>query len=126
MLLTLGRRSVAAFAADTAHLFVVRCVDPPQPPLPPRHELLLARGPFTEDGERDLLVGHAVRLLVTRDSGGDATAPKLSAARALGVPVVLVDRPPPPTAGVTLTTVADAASWAARPAHPARPGDTGR
>ena len=60
--------------------------------LPARSELVLARGPFALDDERALLRRHRVDVVVAKDSGG-ATDAKLVAARELGVPVVLVDRP---------------------------------
>ncbi|MEU8520776.1 cobalt-precorrin-6A reductase [Streptomyces sp. NBC_01216] len=93
--LTTGRLGLAAFAA-CPQWFLVRSVDPPDTPLPARAELLLDRGPFTLDGERALLRRHRVDVLVTKDSGGAATAPKLAAAREAGIPVVVVRRPPAP------------------------------
>jgi precorrin-6A/cobalt-precorrin-6A reductase len=94
---TTGRRDLGAFAGDGTHHYLVRTVDPPTGPTPPRMTLLLDRGPYTLDGERALM--HDVQLLVTKDSGGSLTVAKLDAARELGVPVVMVDRPPLP-AGV--------------------------
>ncbi|MGW7663773.1 cobalt-precorrin-6A reductase [Streptomyces sp. NPDC054756] len=93
VLLTTGRLGLAAFAHLDGLRFVVRCVEPPEPPMPAHTDVLLARGPFTVPGETDLLRDHRVDVLVTKDSGGSATAPKLTAARRLGVPVVVVRRP---------------------------------
>ncbi|MFF9127274.1 cobalt-precorrin-6A reductase [Streptomyces sp. NPDC014889] len=102
--LTTGRLDLAAFAhlADTH--FVVRSVEPPEPPMPPDTRVVLARGPFTVTGEKELLRAHRVDVLVTKDSGGAATAAKLAAARELGLPVVVVRRPPLPP---ELTAVPD-------------------
>ncbi|WP_241827099.1 cobalt-precorrin-6A reductase [Streptomyces graminilatus] len=95
--LTTGRMGLAAFADLPGDLwFVVRSVDAPEPPHPPRMEVLLDRGPFTLDGERELLRRYRVDVLVTKDSGGAATAPKLTAAREAGLPVVVVRRPTVP------------------------------
>ncbi|MFF4097225.1 cobalt-precorrin-6A reductase [Streptomyces sp. NPDC001834] len=97
--LTTGRLGLAAFAAapgaDRLH-FLVRSVEPPDPPLPRHTEVILDRGPYTVEGETELLRAHAVDVLVTKDSGGPATAAKLTAARHLGLPVVMVRRPPAP------------------------------
>lgn len=95
-LLAIGRQEVAAFAGVDDVWFLLRAIDPPDPPLPPRHELLLARGPFALDDERALLREHAISVVVTKDSGGDATRAKLDAARELGLPVLMVRRPPAP------------------------------
>ena len=93
--LTTGRQGLAAFA-DTDAWFLVRCVDPPDPPLPARHELLLDRGPYALEDELALIDAHELDLVVTKDSGGDHTAAKLVAARERGLPVVVVRRPPRP------------------------------
>ncbi|MEV3870063.1 cobalt-precorrin-6A reductase [Streptomyces sp. NPDC049906] len=112
--LTTGRMGLAAFTG-TPELdrlwFLVRSVDPPEPPVPPRCEVLLDRGPFTLDGERGLLAAHRVDVLVTKDSGGPATAPKLTAAREAGVPVVIVRRPPVPAGVPVVTGPEEAARW---------------
>jgi precorrin-6A/cobalt-precorrin-6A reductase len=104
VLLTTGRRDLAAFAESTA-FFVIRAITAPDPPLPPRRELLLDRGPYTVAGERALLDRHAIDLIVTKDSGGDATEAKLAAARERGLPVIVIDRPPAPPGVPTRPTV---------------------
>lgn len=95
LLVTTGRQGASAFAGVAAWC-LMRSIEPPVPPLPARHEVLLARGPFTLDGERALMREKRIDVLVTKDSGGDDTAAKLDAARELGLPVVVVRRPPPP------------------------------
>jgi precorrin-6A/cobalt-precorrin-6A reductase len=112
VLLTTGRGGLELFA-DCPHRFVIRTVDPPEGRLPADHVLLLSRGPYHLPGERAVLTEHGVRLLVTKDSGGAMTTAKLTAARELGVPVVMVDRPPMPGAGLVpvVTDVAGAVDW---------------
>jgi len=110
VLLTTGRQGLGAFAAADACWFLVRTVDPPGPPLPRYCEVLLDRGPFTLDGERALLAGRRIDVLVTKDSGGPLTAAKLDAARELRLPVVMVDRPVAVDAP-TVETVAAALAW---------------
>ncbi|MCO1659814.1 cobalt-precorrin-6A reductase [Pseudonocardia sp. S2-4] len=109
--LSTGRSELAVFA-PVDRWFLVRSVDPPEPPVPARMRVLLDRGPFTLDGERALLREHAVDVLVTKDSGGPAA--KLAAARELGVPVVVVARPPLPPGVPAVATVAAAAGWVSR------------
>jgi precorrin-6A/cobalt-precorrin-6A reductase len=108
--LTTGRLGLAAFAELTARC-VIRSVDPPSPPLPERTTVVLARGPFTVTAELALMRQHGVDVVVTKDSGGDMTAAKLTAARELGLPVVLVRRPPVPPGVLTVATVEDALAW---------------
>ncbi|MFD0401036.1 cobalt-precorrin-6A reductase [Kitasatospora sp. NPDC127121] len=109
--LTTGRQGIAAFAhLDHLH-FLARSVDPPEPPLPSTLEVLLDRGPFTLDGERALLREHRIDVVVTKDSGGAATAPKLTAARELGLPVVVVERPPLPDGVPAAPDVPGAVRW---------------
>ncbi|QEU91264.1 cobalt-precorrin-6A reductase [Streptomyces kanamyceticus] len=111
--LTTGRMGLAAFAGpELAGLwFLVRSVDAPERPIPARVEVLLDRGPFTLDGERELLRRHRIDVVVTKDSGGSATAPKLVAAREAGVPVVVVRRPPGPEGVAAVATPGEAVAW---------------
>ncbi|MEV2218012.1 cobalt-precorrin-6A reductase [Streptomyces sp. NPDC050997] len=109
--LTTGRLGLAAFAHLTDLHFVVRSVELPQSPMPPHTEVLLARGPFTVADETALLNDHCVDVLVTKDSGGRATAAKLTAARELRLPVVVVQRPPLPEAVSTVPDVAGVLAW---------------
>jgi precorrin-6A/cobalt-precorrin-6A reductase len=110
VLLTTGRGGLEVFA-HLPNRFIIRAVDPPEPPLPPDHVVVLARGPYTVAGERALLSQHHVRTLVTKDSGGEMTAAKLVAARELGVAVVMVDRPPAPEGAFTVAEPAGALAW---------------
>lgn len=109
--LTIGQNELAPFARAPWHQYLIRSVDPPDPALlPPAARVLTARGPFREDEERRLLDQERVEILVTKNSGGAATAPKLAAARALGIRVVMVARPPCPAAA-TVPDAAGALRW---------------
>lgn len=111
VLLTVGQKDLAPFAAAPQHHYVIRSIERPSAEsLPPHFELISARGPFAEDQERALLQQHRIETLVTKNSGGEATVAKLGAARALGVPVIMVRRPQMPTLdGVEVETATDAA-----------------
>jgi precorrin-6A/cobalt-precorrin-6A reductase len=109
--LTTGRSGTAAFA-DVDAWFLIRAVTAPDADtLPRRHHLVLSRGPYRYDGELALLRQHRIDALVTKNSGGAMTRPKLDAASALGVAVVMVDRPPLPEGVTTVSTVDEAADW---------------
>ncbi|NEA87646.1 cobalt-precorrin-6A reductase [Streptomyces sp. SID14436] len=109
--LTTGRMGLAAFADLDGLWFLVRSVDPPAAPHPARMETLLDRGPFTLDGEREVLRRHRIDVVVTKDSGGAATAPKLTAAREAGLPVVVVRRPAAPAGVPVVPGPEEAARW---------------
>jgi precorrin-6A/cobalt-precorrin-6A reductase len=109
--LTTGRRDLDVFAADDRHRFLVRAVDPPDGPVPPRMTLVLDRGPYTVEGESALMREHGIGVLVSKNSGGPMTAAKLQAARSLHVQVVMVQRPPLPRGTAAVTTVAEAVRW---------------
>jgi precorrin-6A/cobalt-precorrin-6A reductase len=93
VLLTIGRQEVGAFAGCERAWFLVRSIDPPQEKLPPNSRLILARGPFSLDAELELLQSETINWMVSKNSGGAATYSKIAAARALGIPVVMLDRP---------------------------------
>ena len=122
VLLTVGSKALRPFHHAPAHHYLVRCIDPPDPALlPPDAELLLARGPFTLDGEIALLAGRRIELLVSKNSGGTATAPKLQAARRLGLPVLMIERPAPAGDASATATAADAMRWLSALRHERAP-----
>lgn len=108
--LTIGHRDLAAFAGLAGVYFLARLIEPPAAPLPIDCELIFGRGPFTLDHERIIIARHAIDLLVTKASGGVATAAKLAAARAVGIPVVMLRRPNG-GGGATVERVEDAVKW---------------
>ena len=108
--LTIGRKDLAPFRNAPQHRYVVRSVDPPpQDLLPDGAVFIAARGPFALENEENLLTEHRIETVVTKNSGGSATAAKLTAARRLGLPVVMVERPPAP--GASVPTVDEAWDW---------------
>lgn len=95
--LPMGRLSLAPFAAAPQHFYLVRSVDPPGDlPFLPRHHAIVARPPFSRESEIALLREERIDVIVTKNSGGDATITKLDAARDLSLPVVMIARPPEP------------------------------
>ncbi|MFD1950384.1 cobalt-precorrin-6A reductase [Sphingomonas arantia] len=111
VMLALGRMHVGAFAARPQHRYLLRFVDRPQvAPALPLHDLVVDRGPFTEAGDTALMRAHGTELVVCKNAGGDGASAKLAAARALGVPVVMIDRPwlPP---RVAVESVAEVLDW---------------
>lgn len=108
--LTTGRQELEPFAHVCGAWFLVRAIEQPhRMPLASAH-VVLARGPFDEADELALMQSHDIDMLVTKNSGGAAAAGKLSAARALGIRVVMVRRPLMP-AGAIVAHIADALAW---------------
>jgi precorrin-6A/cobalt-precorrin-6A reductase len=109
--LALGKSEIGIFAQAPQHHYLVRSVEPVDPPLAvPHASYVTGRGPFSEAGDRTLLVAHAIDVVVAKNSGGAATYGKIAAARALGVPMVLLRRPSLPEVP-TVGTVEDAVAW---------------
>jgi len=101
--LAIGRQSLGKFASAPQHFYLLRLVEAPTSPLPfPDHHVVLDRGPFAYDGDLALLRTHRIGRVIAKNSGGTAARAKLDAARALGLPVTMIDRPQlPPRAEVT-------------------------
>lgn len=92
--LALGRQEIGAFETATQHVYLVRSVEPIEPPLGvPQATYMLARGPFPPAAERRLLAEHRIDAIVCKNSGGAASYGKIEAARALGIEVILLRRP---------------------------------
>ncbi|MFQ6774865.1 cobalt-precorrin-6A reductase [Cereibacter sphaeroides] len=113
--LAIGRQHLAAFAGRPQHHYLLRLVDPPDALPLPRAEAIVARGPFTLAEDLDLLRRHGIQWIVAKNAGGEGARAKLDAARELGLPVVLIDRPaiPPRPRVETLEAVL---GWLAHPA----------
>ncbi len=110
VLLTVGQQELAPFAVAPWHAYLIRSVEPPPLALlPPGARSFTARGPFSEADERRLLRDEHIQAIVTKNSGGAATAAKLAAARALQIEVVMVARPPAPPG--TVSDAAAALAW---------------
>jgi precorrin-6A/cobalt-precorrin-6A reductase len=92
--LGLGRNELQPFAAAPQHFYLIRSVDPVDPPLAvPHAAYIVARGPFSASEDRELLQRHAIAAIVAKNSGGEATYGKIEAARALRLPVIMLKRP---------------------------------
>jgi precorrin-6A/cobalt-precorrin-6A reductase len=109
--LTIGRQEVRPFAAAPQHRYLIRSVDPIQPPLDvPHATYIVARGPFNDADERATITEYRIDRIVAKNSGGSATYGKIAAARALGITVIMLRRPALP-AVASVETVQDAAAW---------------
>lgn len=109
--LALGRKDLVPFLHAPQHSYLIRSVDPVDPPLAlPRVQYITGRGPFTEEHDGALMATHHIEVVIAKNSGGDATYGKIAAARALGIDVIMLRRPAlPPVAQVE--TVEDVVRW---------------
>lgn len=94
IMLAIGRMHLAEFAAQPQHHYLLRLVDAPTevPPLP-NHTVIVDRGPFSAEADRLLMQAHQIDLVVSKNAGGTGSVSKLDAARILGLPVLMIDRP---------------------------------
>ena len=92
--LAIGRQHLAAFAGLDHH-WLLRMVDPAPQPLP-RAAVVVGRGPFDVASDMVLMQAHAITHLVAKNAGGHSASAKLTAARILGLPVVMIERPAVP------------------------------
>ena len=108
--LSIGTKDLEAFTKLAGIWFLVRAIEQPSTPIPLENfELLLERGPFDETHEKTLLVSSQIDVLVSKNSGGKM-APKLTAAQALGIPIIMIEQPIPPT-GEVVESVGDVLEW---------------
>jgi precorrin-6A/cobalt-precorrin-6A reductase len=109
--LSLGRQELHVFTAAPQHHYFARLIERPEcEDLPPDLRLIQARGPFDREAELRLLTDERIDVMVSKNSGGGATYAKIEAARALGLPVIMIARPQKP-AGHVLTDVEQAVAW---------------
>jgi precorrin-6A/cobalt-precorrin-6A reductase len=92
--LALGRQELLPFEAAPQHHYLIRSVDPVEPPLNvPNARYITARGPFAVADETRLLRENHTAFIVCKNSGGTAAYAKIEAARKLGVKVLMIERP---------------------------------
>jgi precorrin-6A/cobalt-precorrin-6A reductase len=124
--LALGRNELAPFTAAPQHHYLIRSVDPVEPPLAvPHAAYLTGRGPFAEADERALLRQNRIETIVAKNSGGDATYGKIAAARALDVAVIVLRRPALPAVPAVETVDAALAWLDSKPNHATAPAARG-
>ncbi len=114
--LAIGKLGLAAFAARPDLRYLLRLVDPPDAVPLPRATVVVARGPFDADVDAALMRAHAVTHVVAKNAGGEGARAKLTAARRLGLPVVMVERPAQ-SARRLARSVAGVLDWLDRPDH---------
>jgi len=108
---TLGRNELAPFVDAPQHFYLIRSVDPVDPPLAlPHLSYVTGRGPFAEADDRVLMTTHGIEVIVAKNSGGAATYGKIAVARALGIEVIMLRRPPAPEAPA-VETIEEAVAW---------------
>ncbi|MDM7463714.1 cobalt-precorrin-6A reductase [Tepidimonas taiwanensis] len=109
--LAIGRQHVQSFLQHAPqHWWLLRVVDGGLALSPAQGHVVVERGPFTVAGDLALLQRHRIEWIVAKNAGGSGGRAKLDAARHLGCPVILIERPPmPPRA--TVHTVDDALQW---------------
>jgi precorrin-6A/cobalt-precorrin-6A reductase len=108
--LAIGKQNLAPFAAKPQHFYLLRLVDQPAALPLPDAAAVIGRGPFDVAGDTALLQTHAITHIVAKNAGGSGAAAKLAAARALGLRVILIDRPVLPPRQVA-GTVAEVMAW---------------
>lgn len=111
--ITTGRQTLRHYRpAWDARSALVRVVEPLDDDAPAAWTVVRDRGPYEVAAERALMHAHGIDVLLTKDSGGSYTSAKLTAARGLGVHVVVVRRPALVAAHASVTTAAAAVALA--------------
>ncbi|MEH2493099.1 cobalt-precorrin-6A reductase [Bradyrhizobium sp. AZCC 2230] len=108
--LAIGRQHIAPFGARPQHAYTLRFVDPPEAPLPFAADVIVSRGPFTLDGELEMMRMRGINWIVARNSGGDGARAKIDAAHRLGLPVIMISRPTLPER-LRVESVAEVMQW---------------
>jgi precorrin-6A/cobalt-precorrin-6A reductase len=108
---TLGRGELSPLGDALQHFYLIRSVDPVEPPLLlTRAAYVTARGPFSEADDRALMRLHGIDAVIAKNSGGTASYGKIAAARSLGIEVIMLRRPPLADAPA-VETVDAAVAW---------------
>lgn len=113
--LAIGKQNLAQFAAKPQHHYLLRLVDAPEAPLPLPHTTVeIARGPFDAADDTALMQRHGITHVVAKNAGGAGAAAKLTAARNLALPIIMIGRPQV-SARPVKGSVAEVMAWIAHP-----------
>lgn len=91
--LAVGRKEIRQFASRADIYGFARMIEAPPEPLPDGWDLVLQRPSQSPSEEADLMRKHGITHVVTKNSGGTRAYAKIEAARALQLPVFVIDRP---------------------------------
>ena len=106
-----GRQTLHRFANLKGREVICRQIDPPERPFPfEGGRFLVGRPPFSVEDEVALFSDLGVDYLVVKNAGGAPSRTKLTAARLLGIPVLMIARPPRGDWPV-VETVAEVLAW---------------
>jgi precorrin-6A/cobalt-precorrin-6A reductase len=109
--LTIGRQEIDAFEECRDIWFLIRLIDlPPTSPLLNSFKLISDRGPFDLAADRRIFQKYKIDCIVSKNSGGTDTYPKIKVAREAGIPVIMIERPEAPKVPVVDTAKA-ALEW---------------
>lgn len=108
--LAIGRQHIAPFATRPQHGYTLRFVDPPEGSLPFAADVIVSRGPFTLEGELEMMRTRGIAWIVARNSGGNGARAKIDAARMLSLPVIMISRPQLPER-LRVESVAEIMQW---------------
>ncbi|EHD15014.1 hypothetical protein CIN_00680 [Commensalibacter intestini A911] len=92
---TIGRKELLVFKeCSILHEYWIRSVDRPEEMyIPQNAKLIQAKGPFSEEDEIAFLKQNQIECIVSKNSGGQTVYAKISAARKLRIPVIMIQRP---------------------------------
>ena len=94
IMLAIGRMHIDQFTCQPNHFYLLRLVDAPdEAPDFADYALAVSRGPFTFEADKALLEQHQIDLVISKNAGGKGAYAKIEAARALGLEVIMIDRP---------------------------------
>jgi precorrin-6A/cobalt-precorrin-6A reductase len=110
--LAIGKQQAGLFAARPQHHYLLRLVDAPQAQPLPDCRVILGRGPFSAEEDLALMQEARITHVVAKNAGGSGARAKLDAARALSLPVIMVERPSLPPRLVA-QSVGEALAWLA-------------
>jgi len=102
--LAIGKQNLGHFAAAVQHHYLLRLVDAPAAAPLANCTVICAKGPFDVEGDTALLRAHGITHIIAKNAGGQGASAKLVAARALGLPVIMVARPSAPPCATVQTT----------------------